>query len=115
MKRIVYVLLGALALLMVNSPPSQAFHGGHGGEFGVGVWIGPGLWGPNYPYYSLYAAPPVVAQGQPETYIQETPESEEPSYWYYCPDPQGYYPYVKKCPKGWMRVVPSPSPAEPEE
>ena len=35
-------------------------------------------------------------------------EPEQPFYWYYCQDPQGYYPYVESCPSGWMRVVPTP-------
>jgi hypothetical protein len=28
---------------------------------------------------------------------------------------KGYYPYMKKCPKGWMKVVPSPEPPDGEE
>ena len=100
-------------------------YGGHGDRVGVGVFVGPGWggWGPwwwgsyypYYPYYPYYGAPPVAVQQQPETYIQETPQAEEPSYWYFCPDPKGYYPYVKKCPKGWLKVVPSPTPGEEEE
>ena len=35
-------------------------------------------------------------------------EPQEDSYWYYCQDAQGYYPYVKSCPGGWTRVVPTP-------
>ena len=31
-------------------------------------------------------------------------------YWYYCQNPQGYYPYVNSCPGGWMKVVPQPPP-----
>jgi len=31
---------------------------------------------------------------------------ETSSYWYYCENPKGYYPYVKDCPYGWMKVVP---------
>ena len=35
---------------------------------------------------------------------------EQPYYWYFCQDPQGYYPYVKNCPGGWMQVVPQMTP-----
>ena len=31
-------------------------------------------------------------------------------YWYYCQDPQGYYPYVKSFPGGWITVVPKVPP-----
>ena len=29
------------------------------------------------------------------------------SYWYYCTDPAGYYPYVSQCTKAWIPVVPT--------
>ena len=66
----------------------------------------PYYYGPWYPYY--YAPPPFIAQDQPGIYVQ--PEQQPADYWYYCKDPQGYYPYVKKCPDGWMKVVPEVSP-----
>ena len=96
------------------------YGGGHyyrrGPYYGPGIWIGPGWgpwwWGaPYYPYYPYYSEP-VVIQQQPSVYVQPTPQQEEQSYWYYCPNPQGYYPYVKQCPKGWMKVVPSPVPQD---
>jgi hypothetical protein len=65
--------------------------------------------GPWYPY-SCYSAPPVVIRQEQPVYVQ--PEPEEPYYWYYCQDPQGYYPYVKSCPGGWMKVVPEVTPPE---
>lgn len=61
---------------------------------------------PWYPYY--YAPPPLIVQDQPRVYVQPKPQPAD--YWYYCQDPQGYYPYVKKCPDGWMRVVPEVNP-----
>lgn len=107
---------------------SHVWHGGsHGGRGGgVDVWIGPGRWpgwwGPTYPYYVTdpyyryypeYAAPPVVIQQPAEEYVQPAEQlPTEPSYWYYCRNPQGYYPYVKQCPNGWMKVVPSPPPGQ---
>jgi len=62
------------------------------------------------PYAYPYVPPPVVAQPVPQTYIQQTPqptgELEAESYWYYCAESRGYYPYVGECPEGWMTVVP---------
>jgi hypothetical protein len=92
------------------------WRGGHGG------WHGHrGYWGPHfywggpvvvgspwlYPYGYYYEPPPVVVQPQTPTYVQ--PEPQE-NYWYYCQNPQGYYPYVQSCPSGWMKVVPQPAP-----
>jgi hypothetical protein len=118
MKKTVFVLLAILALLLGNSMSAQADRGGHGhGHFGVDFMIGPGWgpwWGP-YPYGYGYAypyAPPVVIEREPELYIE--PQTQEQNYWYFCNDPKGYYPYVKKCPNGWMKVVPSPSPGPGE-
>lgn len=94
-------------------------HGGHGGHFEGGIWIGPGLgiWDPfyypfYYPYYPYpyYSAPTVVVPEEQE-YISPAPQ-QETGYWYYCKDANGYYPYVKSCPGGWLRVVPSRTPPE---
>jgi hypothetical protein len=32
-------------------------------------------------------------------------------YWYFCPDPPGYYPYIQKCAKAWEPVPTRPQPA----
>jgi hypothetical protein len=29
-------------------------------------------------------------------------------YWYYCTNPQGYYPYVQECLGSWHAVPPAP-------
>lgn len=75
--------------------------------WGPRVWWGPSVWWWGAPYY--YSAPPVVVQ-QPPVYVQPTEPPEEPKYWYYCQNPQGYYPYIQQCPKGWMKVVPPATP-----
>jgi hypothetical protein len=113
MKKSVFVLFAVMVLLLGYSLPGEA-------HFRGGVWIGPvwgpGWWGPyGYPY-PYYTSPPVVIRQEPQEYMrQQTPQSEQ-QYWYYCTDPQGYYPSVEKCPSGWMRVVPTPAaPPEPEE
>jgi hypothetical protein len=101
---------------------SGAYYGWHGpyrGSYGhYGGWYGgyyrpwwPGFYwggsivvGPPYYPYGYYANPPVVVQ-PPAVTVQP-----EQNYWYYCQEPQGYYPYVKECPGGWMKVLPQPAP-----
>ena len=120
MKKNICVALAATTLLLAGVLPGFAYHDWHGRYGHVGVWIdpgwGPGWWGyPYYPYSPYYAAPPVVIKQQPDTYIQQTPRIEAPNYWYFCGKPEGYYPYVKKCPKGWLKVVPPSTPEDDEE
>jgi len=86
------------------------FHGGHfGGPHGFGFFYYDPYW--YYPYYYpydyyYYYGDPYVDSLPPPVYI----EPEEPSYWYFCLNPEGYYPYVTSCPGGWMRVLPTPPP-----
>jgi hypothetical protein len=61
----------------------------------LGVIVAPSYWAPGY--YS----PPVYS---PPTTVYAEPDPAQ--YWYYCTDPQGYYPYVTDCPSGWLQVVP---------
>ena len=118
MKKLIYMSLLVLILLM-TAVSGQAERHGHGWGPGwgpvLGLGLGLGLWELSHPYYSGYYYPPpvVIQQQSPDVYIQSAPQfapapSPEPAYWYYCPDPQGYYPYVKQCLKGWMKVVPTP-------
>jgi hypothetical protein len=94
-----------------------------GGYYGPGFYgyggYGYGGYGYGYPYYyppfyypPAYAYPPtVIAPSAPPVYIQqEQPQPIQPqsNYWYYCQDPEGYYPYVKNCPGGWQPVSPQP-------
>jgi hypothetical protein len=110
-----------LALLLVVPWFSYAEHGyyGHHGNtrvfiggsfwFGPPPYWGPPAWGPRY-YYGgpvYYAPPPVYLQPQP-VYVQRG--QRETDYWYYCDNPQGFYPYIKSCPGGWMKVVPETVP-----
>lgn len=112
----------------------KAHHYGRGGHHGVwrghrGYWRPRAYWGPRpywgfrfnwggpvvvgppwYPY-GYYSSPPVIVQKQPPVVVQ--PEQRSDNYWYYCQNPQGYYPYVKSCPGGWMKVVPQPTPPDP--
>jgi hypothetical protein len=94
------------------------WHGGHGGVrthiyLGLGAYGWPywdPFWYPAYPYPYYYAPPTVVVSPPPATtYIQPETAQQPDYYWYYCTSPKGYYPYVKRCPQGWLKVVPQPS------
>jgi hypothetical protein len=120
MKNIMRILMVLIvAVLTANAVPAYADRGGHWGGhvgfYGGPGWWGPGWWGyPYYPYYYPYYPSPLVVE-QPGVNVQQPPQAETLSYWYFCQDPQGYYPYVKKCPKGWMKVVPPAQGPEGEE
>jgi hypothetical protein len=68
----------------------------------VGVGVGP-YWGwpapYPYPYPYVYAPPAVVVAPAPAAVVAAQPQS-----WYYCDNPQGYYPYVATCAAGWRQV-----------
>ena len=68
---------------------------------------------PSYSYG--YSYPPVImTPSPPPVYIQQQqvmpPQPQVPAdyYWHYCRDREGYYPYVRNCPGGWLRVAPQP-------
>jgi hypothetical protein len=134
----------AVLFSLIASPLALAggHHGGghyggyhHGGRhFYGGVGIGFYGWGYPYPYYSPYYSPyygypyytpPVIINtppAAPSTYIQQTPPpaqtqtQEHPAgYWYYCTQPEGYYPYVKECSVSWQQVEPTPPPPETQK
>ncbi|MGZ4970674.1 MAG: hypothetical protein ACXV8O_04615 [Methylobacter sp.] len=90
-------------------------HGGYYGGIGLGLGLGYGLGYYGSPYYSpYYAYPPAVVTvpAAPPVYIQQAPpvvQQNQPGYWYYCDNPEGYYPYIKECLNGWQQVEPIPS------
>lgn len=55
-------------------------------------------------------APAVIPAPVPAPVTTPVPVAPPESYWYYCNDPQGYYPYVKSCPLGWQKVAPTVPP-----
>jgi hypothetical protein len=77
------------------------FHGPHDGRDGWWWMIGDSWYfypQPVYPYPDPYV-PPTIA-------IAPTPPGPMPAaYWYYCRNPQGYYPYVPECFVRWRRVA----------
>lgn len=112
-------------------PGYRPIHGGYrpgypgwgAGYWGprVGVYYGaPGYWGAwpyawNAGYVWPYAVAPMVVNAAPaaQFYIPQEPAAPvaapapaEPSWWYYCTQPAGYFPYVQDCAHAWMKVVP---------
>lgn len=127
MKKTTLVFMILLALLLAIPWFSYAGHGhnGHtrvfiGGSFSFGppAYWGPPAWGPRYYYGApVYYGPPPVIVAQPPWYAQPQPAyvqrgQAESDYWYYCENPQGFYPYIKSCPGGWMKVVPETVPPD---
>ncbi len=125
MKKLIRLLFALVSLMLLFAASGHAEHyRGWGPGWGplVGVGVGVGLWELSRPHYYYpgyypdyyYSSPPVVIQqASPDVYIRQAPQPapaqpQEPAYWYYCEDSQGYYPYVKQCSKGWMKVVPTP-------
>jgi hypothetical protein len=73
------------------------------------------VWPP--PVYAPPAVvvPPPVVLTPPPVYVErgdvagaETPPAA--GYWYWCADPQGWYPELTECPVGWQPVLPRPAP-----
>ncbi len=77
-------------------------------------WYGPGVY---YEYGPVYAPPPVyvVPHAYPPAYYvpapappMSAPIPPPPQSWYFCENPQGYYPYVDQCATAWRRVPAAP-------
>lgn len=88
-------------------------YGGYGYGWGGSVWGVPG-----YPL-GLVVSVPVQVMGQSVpagvppvvAYVERGPDPEQPpapGYWYWCDEPEGWFPQVGQCPGGWQPVAPSP-------
>jgi len=107
----------ALFLIGGLVPTAWAGHGHVDIMLGGPWWGGPGFYygpPPGYYYPPAYVSPPVVVAEppQPTVYIEQnaTPSDQQNSdrVWYYCKKSKAYYPYVKRCPGGWLQVAPTP-------
>jgi hypothetical protein len=81
-------------------------HGWHDGRY-AWWWVAGGGWyvypAPVYPY-PTYVPPAIVVQ-QPPPAPSGLPPSQS---WYFCDNPQGYYPYVAACNGPWREVPATP-------
>jgi hypothetical protein len=104
---LVAALLAGAALTAAPQAEARTFV-----AVGVGVPLGyyDPYWYPPPPVVyappPVYYAPPVVVQQPAPTYVAPQAQS-----WYYCDNPQGYYPYVANCGSGWRQVPAQPQPA----
>ena len=83
------------------------YHGWRNGRY-AWWWYGGGTWYPYakpiYPYPNPYIPPTIIVQQPPP--VQSVPPPSQA--WYYCPNPQGYYPYVPQCAYPWQAVPATP-------
>ena len=126
-------IIGLLAVfLLASAVPGYAWRGGRGWGggwhrwggghgwggsrvsvgIGVGPFWGPGwgwgpAWGPGWGWGPAWGGGTVVVT-QPSQQLSLQAPSPPTASWYYCDNPQGYYPYVQQCPGGWRAVAPTP-------
>lgn len=91
------------------------YYGGYGSPYYGGYYGG------YSPYYSPYYYPPsyyypqVGVAAAPPVYVEQGAGAapavapQQSNFWYYCRNPEGYYPYVKECAAGWQQVSPQPA------
>jgi hypothetical protein len=104
--------------------PSNGSHGGdrHHRGHGGGVVVFPypplptGTWWPYPPYpdtYGTYSGDEEYGDDGTDT---QPPDETPPVFWYYCDQPDGFYPYVKSCSRDWSTIpisAPPPGSAVP--
>ena len=84
----------------------------YGYGYGYGYGYAP------YGYYGP-ATTVIMTPAAPTVYIEQSSAADSnggasptgpasDGYWYYCSNPDGYYPYVKQCANGWQKVPPQP-------
>jgi hypothetical protein len=88
------------------------WRGNRGGRSGW-WWYAGGYWYPYprpiYPFPNPYIPPTVIIQPVPNLPPPPQPQQPPPTQvWYYCPNPQGYYPYIAQCYSGWQAVPATP-------
>lgn len=129
----------AVTTFAVLAPSLSHAHGRYyGSRIGVGInlnlfpgfyhrpYYAAGYYG--YPYYypEVVVNPVILANPQPtvvyvdsspsnytsvpRNQISNAPPAQSENVWYYCHNPDGFYPSIKSCPAGWQKV-----PARPPE
>jgi hypothetical protein len=101
------------------------FHGGFGGGFRGSFFVGgPFLYDPfwydpywdyYYPWYDTAYYSPYPYYYPPNSgYGPYGPTATPQQGWYYCSNPQGYYPSVPNCNSQWQFVPPRPQQPPPQ-
>jgi hypothetical protein len=125
-KRVFGILAACMAMISASTNNAwahqgQSHHEGlinnhiHAGHFGDAHFHHhPGaviLAPPLLSYYpqSAYHSEITVIQATPTAFIEQGTDGMNYSYWYYCPNPPGYYPQVQQCLSGWQKVPLEPS------
>jgi hypothetical protein len=98
--------------IVIGTPFPRSYY--YGPRYGYPAFGYPGYgWG--YAYPPVVVPPPVIySPPAPTVYIERPPEPVQPAasdqplagYWYWCADPQGWYPTVGECAAGWQPVPP---------
>jgi hypothetical protein len=112
--------LAGLSLFLVAILASSAalanggYRHGYRSHAHFGFYFGaPAYWYSPAPYYYYPPAYYPAAPAQPTVYIERGNGASQPEQsqgqWYYCPEANAYYPYVKQCAAGWQKV-----PAQPQ-
>jgi hypothetical protein len=115
-------VLFLLGLTATGEALADRRHAGrHGHRYtrtSVGFVVGAPLMMPWY--YPSYYPPIIIERQAPPVYIERSPvyveqppvereaQTRYSGYWYYCQSPSGYYPEVRECPGGWVKVPPRP-------
>lgn len=66
------------------------------------VVVPPPIWVP--PAVVVPPPPPAVVYIERPALIEDA--APLPGYWYWCAEPEGWYPQVVECPQGWLPVPP---------
>jgi hypothetical protein len=111
MRRVLTLAVAAVIGALASAGPADAH--GRRGRVHFGVVIGGPLWwhGYGWPHYPPYERV-IVQRSGPTVYVERDADGVErdaDQYWYFCPDSNTYYPYVKQCASPWHRVAPQPS------
>ena len=131
-------VVAVLILLVFGAAASESAMAQHHGGVRFGINIGIPLFGPGYyPPYAYpapayaYPAPAYAYPGPAYSYPAPAYSYPAPAYsypgqavapsapyaqaapapqhdWYFCPNSNSYYPYVRECPGGWQRVPAQP-------
>jgi hypothetical protein len=126
------LVVAALAALVLAGGDAWARGGGSGGRGGGKSGHGGGKSGAHHSrgthshlrsgstaFFGSYWAGPAYWLGQniafqpvePVYYIERSEaELQTESAWFYCENDAAYYPYVTKCPTGWVKVAPPTQP-----